>query len=159
MEFSISQFTFDPKNQVRISCDLRGGLYRLVNDEIFTPNLLKTKENWTVVFYISSLAELTELTIMDKPIKANKTRELTFYVYFPKPKKELEKKAYPIDEFIEYFFIALNDILEKLEVNVSEFIPPLKLKALSIFNKDEYIYNEDDIELTNEEIEAILKEN
>lgn len=136
MKFEISQFTFDPKNEVNISDFLFDKLTMLVSRKILRKKQFEKYKNWTLVYWVSSDENFSKkLKVSAKPLKSKKYKVIDYYTYFPKLSK-YAKYSYNKRKFIIYFFQSLEIILNDFDFHDSELISGCMDDSLAKLLKD-----------------------
>ena len=131
MKFEISQFTFDPKNEVNISDFLFDKLTILVSRKILRKKQFEKYKNWTLVYWVSSDERFArKLHINPRPSKSPKYKVIDYYTYFPKLSK-YAKYSYNKRKFLIYFFQSLEVILKDFGFHDSKLIADCLDKSLA----------------------------
>ena len=149
MKFEISQFTFDPKNEVNISSFIYDELTKMVTKRIFKKIQFDKKyRDWILVYWVSSDEKFAKkLHINPGPSKSPKHRVIDYYTYFPKLSK-YAKYSYNKRKFLIYFFQSLEVILKDFDFHDSKLIADcLDKSLLKLVNDARSVYVNDNIYL------------
>ena len=143
MNIDFTKFTFDPDNQINISQLFLEHFGNFIEKELTNkhPEIDKSNPGWTLTIFISSDSNFRdELKINPKVRILKKNKNFEHYAYFPVPVTILKNEAYPLDEFIQHFFKALDEILKNHYQIVLDpiLLNHLILDAIKQFAKKKY---------------------